>query len=181
MVFVLAFSNRLKYLRSQKKIDQKEFGKIFQLSKQTISAYEKEKATPSLDTFVKMADYFGVTADYLLDRPSYSIENGTDQTGNSTSTKDLIDLIDTHGILRVLQQLGSDFFKDEASDHKMEAIAKATLDQKKMTPVSDDLKELIAAANSLKPEQIVILRQLINSMSENTDTKEKAPADMPEP
>lgn len=187
---MLAFSDRLKYLRCQKKIDQKEFGKNFQLSKQTISAYEKGKAAPSLETLLRIADYFDVTTDYLLDRSSYSInspisaisERPDYQTANSNSTKDLIDLVDTYGIMKVFQQLGAEFFKDEKSGEKMEALAKAkaALDKKNKTDISDDLKGLIIAANRLKPEQIDILRQLIKSMSENTDVKEKAPADMPE-
>ncbi len=64
----MAFSDRLKDLRLEKCMDQTELGKIFNLSKQSISAYEKGKGLPNPETFEKIADYFGVTTDYLFGR-----------------------------------------------------------------------------------------------------------------
>lgn len=63
-----AFSQRLKELRTEKNLTQAEFGTLFNLSKQTISGYEKGDASPSFDTLLKLADYFGVTTDDLLGR-----------------------------------------------------------------------------------------------------------------
>lgn len=62
------FSGRLKELRNNKQLTQSEFGALFNLSKQTISGYEKGDNDPPIDTLQKFADFFGVTTDYLLGR-----------------------------------------------------------------------------------------------------------------
>lgn len=62
------FPERLRSLREQKNLTQTELGRPFRLSKQTISAYENGDASPPADTLILMADYFGITVDYLLGR-----------------------------------------------------------------------------------------------------------------
>lgn len=55
-------------LRKEKNITQEELGKILGVEKTTISMYETNRSRP--DDYIKsaMADYFGVTVDYLLGR-----------------------------------------------------------------------------------------------------------------
>lgn len=59
---------KIKMLRQQKNINQAELGKIVGVGKTTISNYETGYSVPDLETLIKLADYFGVTTDYLLDR-----------------------------------------------------------------------------------------------------------------
>ena len=47
---------------------QKEFSKALEVSHQTAAAWESGRAVPSADTLQKIADYFNVSADYLLGR-----------------------------------------------------------------------------------------------------------------
>lgn len=68
------FPERLRFLREQKNIPQKELGKMFNLSKQTISAYERGETSPSIDTVVLFADFFGVTTDFLLGKQTEAVE-----------------------------------------------------------------------------------------------------------
>jgi len=65
---VVEFRNRLSELRRKKRLTQKELGKVFGLSKQAISSYEKGDSAPTHETLKKMAEFFGVTTDYLLGR-----------------------------------------------------------------------------------------------------------------
>ena len=58
-------------LRNDKGIFQKELAAQLKLSIGTISNYEKGIHSPDLVTLCKLADYFGVTTDYLLGRTSY--------------------------------------------------------------------------------------------------------------
>lgn len=58
----------LKELRAQKGIDQKSMARTLHRSAGTISNYENGIHEPDLDTIVQIADYFDVTADYLLGR-----------------------------------------------------------------------------------------------------------------
>ncbi len=60
--------NRIKELRTQRKITQEELGKIINVQKAAVSKYELGRAVPSTDVLTKLANYFNVTTDYLLGR-----------------------------------------------------------------------------------------------------------------
>lgn len=62
------FSERLKELRKSKKMTQEELGKIINVSKVSISGYETGSRSPDRETLVALADFFNVTADFLLGR-----------------------------------------------------------------------------------------------------------------
>ncbi|MEK4712293.1 helix-turn-helix domain-containing protein [Sporosarcina sp. FSL K6-5500] len=57
---------RIKELRNQKKLSQKEFGKLFALAESTIGMYERDERKPDYETLESFAEYFGVTTGYLL-------------------------------------------------------------------------------------------------------------------
>lgn len=59
---------RIKELRTKKKITQEELGKIVGVTTSMIGMYEIEARRPSFEVIEKIADYFGVTVDYLLGR-----------------------------------------------------------------------------------------------------------------
>lgn len=63
---IMTFGKRLLKLRESRGIDQSKLGDILNLSKSTISAYEKDNRSPSPETIVLIAEYFNVTTDYLL-------------------------------------------------------------------------------------------------------------------
>ncbi len=62
----MSFGKRLLRLREAKNLDQTQLGEILNLSKSTISAYEKDTRQPSPETIVLIAKYFNVTTDFLL-------------------------------------------------------------------------------------------------------------------
>ena len=57
---------RLRTLRTEKKITQTEMSLRLGISTIMISSYELEKRQPSYGVLIKLAAFFGVTADYLL-------------------------------------------------------------------------------------------------------------------
>lgn len=59
------FAERLRLLREEKKLTQKDLGKILNVSHQTISFWEKDKE-PNFNTLKNIANYFNVSIDYLL-------------------------------------------------------------------------------------------------------------------
>ena len=59
---------KLRELRQKKGISLKELGKILGLAESSISLYETGKRQPDYDTLTKIADYFGVSVDYLFGR-----------------------------------------------------------------------------------------------------------------
>jgi len=62
------FSNRLITLRTVNNVMAKDLASIIGISKQAISQYEKQLSTPSADILIAIADYFGVSLDYLTGR-----------------------------------------------------------------------------------------------------------------
>jgi transcriptional regulator with XRE-family HTH domain len=61
-------SNRLKELRSQKKKTQKEIAAFLGITRQGYGNYENGVTEPDTETIQKLADFFGVSTDYLLGR-----------------------------------------------------------------------------------------------------------------
>ncbi len=58
---------RLRSLREQKGVSQKEIADYINKTPQAYSLYENGKRDPDTLTLKKLADYFHVTIDYLLD------------------------------------------------------------------------------------------------------------------
>lgn len=63
---IFDFGYRLRELRISKNLTQTQAAKRLELSKTTISGYENNIKTPSLETLTKMAVFYGVSADYIL-------------------------------------------------------------------------------------------------------------------
>lgn len=57
---------KLKELRKAKGISLKELGSIVGVAESTMSLYENGKRQPDYETLLKLAEFFGVTVDYLL-------------------------------------------------------------------------------------------------------------------
>ena len=58
--------NRIKEIRTEAKMSQKEFAQIFGIAQNTLSQYENEKRDPDTSLLIQISDYFHVTVDYLL-------------------------------------------------------------------------------------------------------------------
>ncbi len=58
--------NRIKELRLKNNIKQAELAKAIKVSQAALSGYETEKYEADLDTYRRIADYFGVNLGYLL-------------------------------------------------------------------------------------------------------------------
>lgn len=60
------FSERLKRLRMEKGITQKELADRLHISRSTIAGYESLGKEPDGEKLCALADFFGVSVDYLL-------------------------------------------------------------------------------------------------------------------
>jgi len=65
---MVSFGERLRQLRKDKDVGQKEVGAIIGVSDSSIGKYESGERTPDPTSIIKLADYFGVTTDDLLGR-----------------------------------------------------------------------------------------------------------------
>lgn len=62
------FIARLIELRDNMGISKAELAEKVGISKQAIGQFENGKTMPSIHTFIALADFFGVSLDYLLGR-----------------------------------------------------------------------------------------------------------------
>lgn len=59
---------RLKTVRKQRKMSQKELAKILNIDSSTVANYETGNRQPQYSTLVDIADYFSVSIDWLIGR-----------------------------------------------------------------------------------------------------------------
>lgn len=62
------FAERIRALRLSKGLTQEALGKIIGVKYDSISIYERGKNYPEVRNLIILADYFGVSTDYLLGR-----------------------------------------------------------------------------------------------------------------
>ena len=77
------FADRVKYLRQSRELNQVQKKKKMGVTKQSVSNWENDNIMPSVEMLAKIADFFNVTADYLLGREDchYSGVQCLDVTG----------------------------------------------------------------------------------------------------
>ena len=63
----MQFKN-LRHIREDRDIKQKDIAKILNVSQNTYSQYETGVISLTAEVLIKLADYYGVSIDYLLDR-----------------------------------------------------------------------------------------------------------------
>lgn len=68
-----SFGELLSELRKDRYMTQSDLAKQLHVSVSTISNYEKDVHLPDVEKLVSIADFFGVTTDYLLARTKSSL------------------------------------------------------------------------------------------------------------
>lgn len=80
----MLFGDRLRMLREEKGLTQKELGEIVKVSERVIGYYEANNRFPKDEnTLKRMADYFNVSVDFLIGRTD--IRNHADNTSSKVN------------------------------------------------------------------------------------------------
>ncbi len=87
---------RIRELRTEKNATQQEIADKLGVSRQVFANWENEINQPDLHMLVSLADYFGVTADYLLGR--------TDDFGNAVMPDSQLSIEETE-IVRLFRNM----------------------------------------------------------------------------
>ena len=74
---------RLKELRAQAGVSQQIVADALGITQQAYANYESGKREPDNDTLLKLAEFFDVTTDNLLNRPSPETKKAPDESGAS--------------------------------------------------------------------------------------------------
>ena len=80
MIYTMV-AQRIHDLRIQRGLTQTELGKLLDVSKSVISAYENGVHQPPYDVLIRLSGTFGVSCDYLLgivDKPTLTAEGLTE-------------------------------------------------------------------------------------------------------
>ena len=90
-----SFGEILASLREERGIYQKELAAILKVSVGTISNYENNIHFPDQEALLQLADYFGVTTDYLLGRTPYRypLETLHEECAPNVTISDLLETI----------------------------------------------------------------------------------------
>lgn len=103
----MAFGDRLRELRHEKNMTQRELSKELFISERVISYYEKNERFPNdAMTLVRIGEYFDVSIDYLLETSNIRRDNTSDVSHFSQELLQLIQLYNTsseHEKGRILQ------------------------------------------------------------------------------
>ncbi|MCT4542819.1 MAG: helix-turn-helix domain-containing protein [Vallitalea sp.] len=62
----MTLGERIKYLRNERGLYQRDLANVLDIAVTTISGYERDDRRPNPETLKQIADFFGVTVDYLL-------------------------------------------------------------------------------------------------------------------
>jgi len=65
---VVDFGDRLRHLREARSLSQARLAGKLGITKSMVSAYENGIRLPSHDVFIKIADFFNISTDYLYGR-----------------------------------------------------------------------------------------------------------------
>ena len=58
--------NRIKEIRIENNLTQKEFGEILSVSQDTISLWERGKSLPTTEFLILLSKKFSISVDYIL-------------------------------------------------------------------------------------------------------------------
>lgn len=62
------FKDRLRTLRTARGLSTSDIAAVLDVSERNVQLYEKGQRKPTIEGLSKLADYFGVSTDYLLGR-----------------------------------------------------------------------------------------------------------------
>ncbi len=65
-IIIMVFGERLKELRTERKISQMELAKATGISQSAIAKWELGKTEPTASALIRLSEYFSETVDYLL-------------------------------------------------------------------------------------------------------------------
>lgn len=95
----MTFGERLYELRNKNNLSQEELAEVLDVSRQSISKWENDKAYPEMTRLLFMSDYFDVSLDYLM--RGIEKENNEEKVTSDDADKNSNDKYKTKNILLV--------------------------------------------------------------------------------
>ena len=93
---------KLKEIREQANLTQKELTEKLNLHPMTYNNYEKNRCEPNIDLLIKIADFYGVSLDYLCD---HKTQNTNDIGYLTENQKQLLELIQELNEINIIKAI----------------------------------------------------------------------------
>lgn len=141
----MEFGEKLYRLRIERGIYQKQLAAYLHVSVGTISNYENGVHSPDLKTLCKLANYFHVSVDYLLDRTEYiqPIED---------LNLELIDQYTTSSFINAIVELSPESRQDLAKYLTMLAVCD-TMELPSLSSLGQNVSSFAPPETELTPEE----------------------------
>lgn len=130
------FNERLRELRNKDNKSIRKTAEILNVSRTTLSRYERGERSPNKEFLEKAADYYGVSVDYLLGR--------SDMKNIEEKVKAMV----PNGTLELLDREDKEFLRDLVQDEQRQLLMRETRGMDK-----EDLAKFIRMARAFEEEQ----------------------------
>lgn len=97
----VSFRHRLKSLRKEKNVTQAQIAAILDYGYTAVANYEAGKNEPSIENLIRIADFFGVSLDYLVGRSE--VKNELESQEQITKFLERYDHITLAEVIRLLE------------------------------------------------------------------------------
>ena len=166
--------NRLKELRKEKKLSQKEIAKEMSISEKTLSRWENGESQIKPEKAKQLADYFGVSVGYLLGYSEYRDSQEASFHLNKINPNDPYNLVRA----RICSILGDDLMEElerqyvtgyDEPDYSNLISFLSAVNQLSYT----DEEELLLNYGILPKEDKKIIKNLVSDMAEKVKIANK--------
>ena len=70
----MSLGEKIQFYRKQKNLSQEQLGEMLFVSRQTVSQWEKDQTTQTIDNLLKLKEIFGVSVDELLSKDTQTVQ-----------------------------------------------------------------------------------------------------------
>lgn len=148
-IIILEFSNfykggillidRILDLMKMRKVNAKQLTAELELSNSAITDWKKGKAKPSTEAVIKLADYFGVTTDYILLGKESAVSTEPQLTENEKEILELLHRFDERTQLKFIGRVEA-IANEMQTEIKRKNIARAARGQEPLEATDERMK-----------------------------------------
>ncbi len=137
------FAKQIRELRTNRKLKQDELAEIVDVKRSTVGKWENGNNYPNVEVLNNLADYFGVTVDFLLGRDNLpaSRQNAMDFKMLEVFNQ-LNDIGKREALKRVAELSHLPNYQNNKRDMPIAAHNDAVIDEKELSLMREDIEEL---------------------------------------
>lgn len=98
VIILNTFGERVAHLRKQKNMPQEELAKHLKIGKSTLGMYETNKREPGFEMAHKIADYFGVTVDWLTGDKDIKFKDNIEEFHRDIDISSIDDIFEKYNL-----------------------------------------------------------------------------------